>query len=439
MINNQDISLLSDLDDPLGTAILADFLEQDFPGTADRLRISRVFPDAAIPLANQEKVGPLKDLWGIRDGTFIPTARHLEGPGNETTDRLCGCFLFNGEFPGKPVIPNPRRDHLRFREAVIRDPSFDQGTMRAFLDCPSFKNLSALALDGNISIGRGDAFPQSTLPNLRSLRWWSYYPRHSNEMEPLFANPFFSRLDAFHLYGSSITRIIVEDLTGSPAMRNLTRLGLHAPGLDAESMAVLTGWRGFQGLQSLYLAVPVGVGESWLEPLIKNAPSLKSLALQGAPGITRSLLQPLLVIKDRGLHSLSLSLLHVPDVVVEIMAAWAESGWLRELTLDRCSLSWRAHLLIGQRVLPHLKSFTINLEKWQPVQAGMLFSAGSDNLLDLDLQATQPIGALLKDWVPPAKFPNLMRLRWRALSPRGLSFFIAGSRQIRLVNQQLLE
>ena len=435
----QEISLLPELGDPLGTAILADFLEPDFPGTAHRLRISRVFPDAAIPLASQEKVGPLEDLWGIRDGTFIPTARHLEGPGNETTDRLCGCFLFNGELPGKPVIPSSHRIHLRFREAVIRDPSFDQEALRAFLNCPAFENLGALTVDGNISIGRGDALPRSTLPNLRSLRWWSHYPRHSTEMEPLFANPFFTQLDTFHLHGRPITKVLVEDLCGSPSMRNLTHLGLHAPGLDAETMALLSGWRGFQQLQSLELAVPVGVGESWLEPVIQNATSLRALALQGAPGVTKSLLQTLLGIKDRGLHSLSLSLLHVPDVVVGILATWAESGWLRELTLDRCTLSWRAHFLIGQRVLPHLKSFSINLEKWQPVQAGMLFSAGSDNLLDLDLQATQPIGALLTDWVPPAKFPNLMRLRWRALSPRGLSFFIAGSRQLRLVNRRFVE
>jgi len=435
----QEISLLPELGDPLGTAILADFLEPDFPGTAHRLRISRVFPDVAIPLASQEKVGPLEDLWGIQDGAFIPTARYLEGPGNETTDRLCGCFFFNGELPGKPVIPSPHRNHLRFREAVIRDPSFDREALRAFLDCPSFENLGILALDGNISIGRGNAFPRSTLPNLRSLRWWSYYPRHSTEVEPLFANPFFKRLDSFHLYGGSLNRTMVEDFTGLPAMRNLTSLGLHAPGLDAEKMAVLTGWSGFQQLQSLELAVPVGVGESWLEPLIQNAPGLRELALQGVPGIHRSLLQPLLGIKGRGLHSLSLSLLHVPDVVVGTLATWAESGWLRELTLDRCTLSWRAHFLIGQRVLPHLKSFSINLEKWQPLQAGMLFSAGSDNLLDLDLQATQPIGALLTDWVPPAKFPNLMRLRWRALSPRGLSFFIAGSQQLRLMNRRFVE
>jgi len=439
MSNTSDFLLLAREEKSLRAEILADFLEAEFPKCAERLRVSRFFPDTDIRLPSGELIGLLEGLEGVRDGWFIPSREYLEGPGNESTDSLCGyCVLGSGR-TGHPVWAQNVRSTLRFQQAIIRDPGFDSRSLHAFVECPAFREIRALELDGHPTLGCERSFADHGLPGLRALSWRSHQQAFSEGSDPVFVNPFFAKLDRFSLHGTFLSVRMVKDLAESAALMGLTHLGLHTPGPDKERLEVLTGWGGFQGLEAFELSVPCGAGEGWLETLLVRAPKLKHLGLAGNPGTTGSLLRALAGLGKGGLRSLYLSLIPVCDEVMAILVDWAACGALRHLYLDRCQISWKAHRLIGQGLLPHLETFGFHMRRWQPVQAGMVFEGGSSRLIDLDLGATQAIGALLAEWIPPARYPNLMRLRWRALSPRGLSHFIAGAGQLRLVNQRFLD
>lgn len=433
-----DFSFLPSWNDPLKVVFLADLLEPEFPNTAEKLRVSRVFPDAEVPVAEEERTGILEGFSRIRNGLFVPTREYLEGPGSPAGDCLCGFYLFDGGYPNKVLFPQAGRSALRFRQARIHKFSFDNYSMHQLLDNQAFADLHSLDINGPASLGHDTSFADNPLRQLRVLRWWSQHDPSDGSSDPVFGNPFFTHLETFHWHSGSISRQVLEDLAGTPAMGRLKHLGLHAKGPTTELLKVLTDWSGFQGLDGLELVLPNEADEAWLETVLEGAPNLRHLGLSGNPGTSLSYLNPLTGLGKAGLRSLRLSLVSIPDDVIENLATWAEHGSLRELALDRCTLSWKGHYLIGSKVLPHLESFGIHMTRWEPVQAGMVFEAGSANLIDLDLGATQPVGRLLTDWVPPYRYPNLMRLRWRALSPRGLSFFIARARQLRLVNSRFV-
>ena len=433
-----DFSCLPSWDDPLKAVLLADLLEPEFPNTAERLRVSRVFPDVEVRVAEEERTGILEGFCTIRNGLFVPTREYLEGPCNPAGDSLCGFYLFDGRYPDKLLFPQAGRSNLRFRQAKIHKFSFDNSSMHQLLDNRAFADLHSLDINGPASLGHDTSFANNQLRLLRTLRWWSQQHPSDGNSDPVFGNPFFTHLETFHLHSGPLSRHMLEDLAGSPAMRRLKHLGLHAKGPTTERLEVLTDWSGFQGLEGLELVLPDDADEAWLETVLERAPNLSLLGLTGNPGTSLSYLSPLTALGKTGLRSLRLSRVSIPDDVIEKLATWAEHGSLRELVLDRCTLTWKGHNLIGTKVLPHLESFGIQMARWEPVQAGMIFEAGSSNLIDLDLGATQPIGRLLTDWIPPYRYPNLMRLRWRAMSPRGLSFFIARARQLRLVNSRFV-
>jgi hypothetical protein len=448
-LSGELISVLSDklLDPAVGlpaAEVIADILDASYPKIAQRLWVSLAFPDVPIALPDDEKNGLFRDIWGVRDGTFIPGAAFWRREPDQATSLLCRGFLHR-EAPG-PEWPDfallgSGQHGFRFRRAAIRHTMSGDENLRELLASPAFAGLEDLefACDSLGFLVPWDSRVTGVLRGLRRLRLRAH--RLSlRGCKLLLADAVLTSLESLELTSMVAAEALPGMLERPGHLPSLRTLHLDVPALDAQRVEALCGWERMASLESLELTVPWYATGNWLGPVISTAVSLRHLGLRAEPDTCPGLLEPLFSGPlPPGLTSLRLAGLHLEERLAGRIADHATVGRLRRLGLDRCGLNRGALSLLGEAVLPRLESFAFQPQVWHPRLSALPFGHGSECLSELDLLATNPGGLELGSWVPPRRFPSLMRLSWHAGGPRGLFRFAAAAGQLRLVNDRFID